>query len=354
MWAGELLELDKARSDIARQGRRNCFIGCDVRNYFHMPNGLFMERFTELFDFANLTYVVNGDPYMNILEPQEGVHNFELRDVLFRNLRKHDITVGGRTIFWFHKWVTPDCLKNKNFDELKSYVERHTRAVMSHYGEGMYFWEIFNEFHDWANEVQLDPDQSVELVKFACEVARDVAPDVHRMSNNCCPYAEYVEMGEWSGQKAKYPQRTPRQFTRDLVDAGVDFTLIGQQMYFPYRDLQDIIILIERFAEFGKPVQLSEVGVSGGPSERSVKLGKTSLPLTEPYPWRRPWDEELQADWLEGIYTLAYSKPFVEAINWFDFVDTHAYIENGGLLRSPEGERKAAYFRLKRLLEAFS
>ncbi|MBI4427968.1 MAG: 1,4-beta-xylanase, partial [Ignavibacteriales bacterium] len=58
---------------------------------------------------------------------------------------------------------------------------------------------------------------------------------------------------------------------------------------------------------------------------------------------------ELQADWLEGIYTLAYSKPWVQNCSWFDFLDHRAFQLNGGLLRSEAGEKKAAWQRLQRL-----
>jgi endo-1,4-beta-xylanase len=165
------------------------------------------------------------------------------------------------------------------------------------------------------------------------------------MVNNCCPYAEYVQLKQWSGQEALYRQRTPLQFTRDLVDAGVDFTIAGQQLYFPFRDLQDIVLLIERYEQFHKPLQLSEIGASSGPTPLSVKEGKVGFPK-EPHVWHRPWDEELQADWIEGIYTLAYSKPYIEGAHWFDFVDPFYYIENGGLLRTVKGEKKAAFDRM--------
>ena len=349
MWAGEMIELEKAKDTIASGGRRpKFFFGCDARGIFEMHEDLFLERFTELFDYATITHVWKTNGVMEDFEPVEGQKQFAMRDFMFKKLRERKITVEGRPLFWFHKWVTPDWIKSMSYDRLLSYVERTTKDVVGHYGEGMYAWEIVNEFHDWANEVQLKPEQTVELTRLACDVAKATSPRVHRLINNCCPYAEYVQLKQWSGEDAKYPQRTPFQFTKDLVDAGVDFTLIGQQMYYPYRDLQDIVILIERYTSFGKPVQLSEVGASSGPTDESVRLGKSHIPK-ETFPWHRPWDEELQADWLEGVYTLAYSKPYVEAANWFDFVDPYSFIDNGGLLRSPEGEKKAAFERLAKL-----
>lgn len=353
MWASEKIELEKAEFDIERAGyRKNFFVGCDARGYFQMDVEIFLSRFTELFNYATITHYLTSGVYEDF-EPEEGKKQFELRMALLKQLRSRTITVEGRPLFWFYKTTTPDWLKKKTYDELLKYVEVHAQTVVSHYGDEMYAWEVVNEIHDWANECQLTPDQIIELVRLACDVTRDTNPRVHRLINNCCLFAEYVQLKKWTDLDAKYPQRTPHQFIKQLVEAGVDFTLTGLQMYFPYRDLSDTIILIERFREFARPLQLTEVGASSGPSEDSIKLGTLGLP-TEPYAWHRPWDEELQADWLEGLYTLAYSKPYIEAVNWYDFVDPYSFIKNGGLLRSAKGEKKAAFDRLKKLQERWS
>lgn len=346
--AGEKMELEKAQHDIQLRGyRQGFYIGCDTKSFFLMDQDTVLDRFLELFNYATITYYWQVR-WNQDFEPSRGEKQFGLRDAVYNELKKHGITVEGRPLFWPHKSVTPDWLRQLSYDDLLRYVEQHVREVVGHYGDGMYAWEVVNEFHDWANETNLSPDQTIEVTRLACDVARDTAPSVHRLINNCCPFAEYVQMGEHSGGAAKYPQRTPWEFMRDLRDARVDFTITGVQMYFPYRDLQDTILHIERFEEFGRPVQLTEVGASSGPSRRSVVLDTLEI-SSEPYLWHRPWDEELQADWLEGLYTLGYSKPWIEAINWYDFDDDHAFIKNGGLIKSPLGEPKAAFHRLKRL-----
>jgi endo-1,4-beta-xylanase len=350
---GEMLELDRAEQAIARRGPRSFLFGCDARAFYQMNTPeLFMERFTDVFDFAALTYVWTHRGVIGDFERTEGAYNFEFRDAIVRRMAAHNVPVWGRPILWFHHWVTPEWIEAKTFDELKRYTERHVRTMVGHYGDELWGWEIVNEFHDWANDVGLSPDEIVELTKFACDVAADVRPNAARMINNCCPYAEYVGLGQWSGwpnQPARYPQRTPWEFTRDLVDAGVDFTHVGQQMYFPERDLQDIILLVERYEVFQKPVHLSEVGAPGGPTEESVKLDRVGLPEGA-YDWHRPWDEDTQADWIEGVYTLAYSKPWIEGAHWFDFADVSAFQPNGGLVRSTErGEPREGYRRLQAL-----
>jgi GH35 family endo-1,4-beta-xylanase len=350
MWGGEKLELDFADYQIRRKGfRPDFFIGCDARAYFQMDPELFMQLFTDAFNYATITYYLNST-YFEDFEPQEGNKQFDARDVVFKRLKNKNITVEGRPLYWPYKTVTPDWLRNKSYDEVVKYVEKHVKEVVGHYGDGMYAWEIVNESHDWANETQLTPEQITNVTKLACDVAKDTNPKVHRLINNCCPYAEYVQLKKWGELDAKYPQRTPFQFMEDLDAAGVDFTITGQQMYFPYRDLQDTIILIERLEKFKRPVQLTEVGASSGPNKDSIMTGRLGLP-EEPYIWHGHWTQEHQADWMEGLYTLAYSKPWIEAVNWYDFVDPHAWIKQGGLIESPKGEKKLVYERLLKMKE---
>lgn len=347
---GESMEVDQARFMIRKNGYRpDFFIGCDARGYTQMDPDLFLERFTAIFNYATITHYLKSGIYQDF-EPFEGDKRFNVRSVVHKEMIKKNITVEGRPLFWFYPSVTPDWLRNKSYKDLLKYVESHTKEVVGFYGDGMYAWEVMNEAHDWANELQLKPEQITEVAKLACEVARDTNPNVHRLINNCCPFAEYVQLKKWAELDAKFKQRTPHQFLQELVDADVDFTITGQQMYFPYRDLQDTILLIERLEKFGRPVQLTEVGASSGLAKDALNDGRLKMP-DEPFIWRRYWDEDLQADWLEGLYTMAYAKPWIEAVNWYDFVDPYSWIKTGGLLRSPKGEPRAAYHRLMKLQE---
>ena len=348
MWVSEKIELEAARHAIAARGfRKGFYTGCDARGYFQMDVELFLEIFPQLFNYATITYYLKAGVFEDF-EPVEGQKQFALRDALFAELKKRNIVVEGRPLWWSYKTTTPDWLRGKSYDQVRTYLEKHVKAVVGHYGDGMYAWEVVNEFHDWANECRLKPDQIIELTRLACDVARDTAPKVKRLINNCAPFAEYVQLRKMTELDAFYPQRTPYQFVRQLKEAGVDFDITGIQMYFPYRDLADTLILIEKFEGIGKTIQLTEVGASSGPSEDSIRTGK--LPLSfEPYIWHRQWDDENQADWMEGLYTLAYSRPLIEAVNWYDFVDPYSWIPSGGFLRSPKGEKKPVIDRFMKM-----
>ena len=351
--AGEAAELDASRQAIVRRGRRDFFLGCDARAFYQMDPDTFMDGFTELFDFATVThYLTIGHAGVPDFEPTEGDLRFDTREALVDRLRGRGVTVEGRPQLNAYPTVTPGWLRNKSYPDIMRYVERHVRDVVGHYGERVHTWEVVNELHDWANEVRLSPEQTVELTKLACDVARDTAPTVGRLINTCCPFAEYVQLKKWDTLDATYPQRTPQEFMHDLVDAGVDFTVTGQQMYFPTRDLQDTALAIERMEAFGRPVHLTEVGCSSGPSRRTVLDGTLDLP-TEPAAWHRPWDEALQADWLEAIYTIAYANPAVAACSWYDYLDGASWITNGGLVRGTQGERKPSFERIAALKRAW-
>jgi hypothetical protein len=311
-----------------------------------MNKDLFMERFCHLFNFGTITHYLKGD-FVDF-EPQEDRKQFEERDRLLTELHGRSVKVEGRPLFWTHNWVTPEWLRTKSFDQLFRYLEKHIRTVIGHYQDQMTVWEVVNELHDWANELELNHEQTIELTKFACEVARDVNPDIKLLINNCCPYAHYVQLGKWHEKPAKFSQRTPHQFTRQLIDAAVDFDLLGVQVYFVKRPLAETVAYIERYQIFNKQLHLAEVGSpSRGVTQEFNEEEKDFS--QEPYEWRRHWDEELQADWLESVFKVAYSKPYVRAANWYDFVDPYGFLKSGGLLRSPQGETKAAYHRLENL-----
>jgi endo-1,4-beta-xylanase len=344
-WAADFIELSKSRYDIIKNGRRDDFLfGCDSRAFFQMNSDLFMERFTEVFNYATITHYWKAD-FVDF-EPEEGKKQFDVRAKVLKALRQKNIKVTGRPLFWTHFWVTPDWLKEKTYDQLLIYLEKHIKEVVGFYKDDISAWEVVNELHDWANELELTPDQSVEITKFACDVARSVNPKIDLLINNCRPFGEYVQMRKWHDRPAKYSQRTPHQFIRDLISAGVDFDTIGVQVYYAYYPASTAIQNIERFKEFNKKVQMSEVG---SPSW-GVKLEFCDPDFDDlsviPYDWHGYWDEEVQADWLEQTFSYAYSQPFIEGANWYDFVDPHSFLKKGGILRSVNGEKKSAYKRL--------
>lgn len=345
MWGGEMLELDKAWFDVGQMQYRNDFyLGCDSEDWKDMDKGLFMDLFSDAFDYSTITYYLHG------FQPEEGKYNFNKVDPKFEELRKRNITVEGRPLFWADECCCPPWLTEKSYPEILKYVEKFTCDMVSHYGDEMYAWEIINEAHDFGNILKLTPEQMVEIAKLSADVAKDTNPNVHRLINNCCLQADYIQIVDWDVYPRENNIVTPHQFIKMCHEAGVDFTLTGQQLYFQYtnRDLADTIRMVERLEKYNRPVQITEIGTTSGPNKRTINSGELSIP-DHPYSWHRHWDESLQGEWLEQIYTIHYAKPWVEAINWYDFVDHFSFIQNGGLISNPDGTKKFAYEKMKNL-----
>jgi GH35 family endo-1,4-beta-xylanase len=347
MHGGEMLELDKAWFDIGKMPYRDkFFLGCDTEDWKDMDKDLFMNLFSDVFDYATITYYLHG------FQPQEGIYNWGIKDPKFEELKKRNITVEGRPLFWADECCCPPWLLKKNYSEILKYAEKFTKDVVGHYGDGMYAWEIINEAHDFDNVLKLVPDQMVEIAKLIAETAKSVNPKVHRLINNCCIQADYVQIVDWDKYDKRFPLITPHQFIKMCHEAGVDFTITGQQLYYQYsnRDLADIIRMMERLEKYGRPVQVTEIGTTSGCNCNSKKPSdEAMLELDVPYTWHRHWDEDLQAEWMEKIYTLHYSKPWIEAVNWYDQVDQFSFIKNGGLIANPNGDKKYAYHKIKSL-----
>ncbi|MDO8551037.1 MAG: endo-1,4-beta-xylanase [Ignavibacteria bacterium] len=353
MLVGDYLELERARYDVHKNGRRkDFFFGCDARGYFQMDSNLFIEKFKKLFNFATITHYLKGD-FVDF-EAEEGKKQYAVREEILKSLRENNITIEGRPLFWTHEWVTPDWLKQKKYPELLKWIEKHVTQVVSHYKDQIEVWEVVNELHDWANELLLSREQTIEVTKLACEVARNTNPKIKLLINNCCPFGEYVQLKKMGNLNARFPQRTPHQFIQDLVGNDVDFDVVGVQLYFVWRSAADAINNTERYLQFGKEVHLSEVGAPSFGLKLEFIDPDPGDYSKYPYEWHRHWDEELQADWLEYNFTHAYSKPQITAANWYDFVDPKAFLIKGGLLRSPEGEEKAAVDRLLSLKEKWN
>jgi endo-1,4-beta-xylanase len=351
MRVGEKIELEHARQAIAAFGNhRDCRFGCETRQYIWAKSEDFIARFAELFNFATITHYV-WDTWYEVFEPEEGVYNWGIKDNTVRWLKRHDIEPQGRPILWFHPWVTPDWLANKNYDELRRYAENHTRNLVGHYGDDVLQWEIVNEYHDWANLHRHTPEQITEMIRLVSETTHEVNPRVKRIINNCCTWSNYAASNYDSSGPAPRNLRSVHRFTKDLIEAGVDFEVIGLQLYFPQRDLSDIVRHLERFQEFNKPIYITEIGASSGLTREQLFTGQQNIP-TQPYDWHRYWDPELQADWAEQVYTLFYSRPEIQAINWYDFSDFRPFVTNGGLIRE-DSSPKPSFDRLKALLASW-
>jgi GH35 family endo-1,4-beta-xylanase len=343
MWAGEMAALERARHRIRRRGPRPGFLfGCNAFGYARSVE--YAQRYNELLNFATLPF------YRASTEKVEGRPDYSWVKAILQKMAGTPILTKGHPLVWFHYAGIPEFLKTKSWEELKKSCREYVLGSVLRFRSRIHVWDVINEAHDWANELNLSHEQLLEMTRLAAETVRLADPTAFRIVNSCCTWSEYVATGRNYRGEMRKPVRSVLEYHRAVEEAKVPYEAIGLQLYNPQRDMLEIERQLERFFIFGKPIHITELGISS--ANEPVRMGEEVR-----RPGRRvwhgtEWSERIQADWLEQFYTICYSKPQIEAVSWWDFSDP-AFIPHGGLLR-PDLTPKEAYHRLKGLIKEWS
>jgi GH35 family endo-1,4-beta-xylanase len=329
LWAGELAVVENARHVIAHsRARRDFLFGCNAFKY--RPDSPYATYFREALNYATLPF------YLSSLEREEGKPDYARIDQILAWCEKIGIRPKGHPLWWGHEAGIPKWLAGADWPEARRQCVRVVGRSVERYRGRINYWDVINEAHDWANGLNLTHDQEIEITRVCCDTARSKNPAATIVVNNCCPFGENAAQGRVHKGPIYDRVFTPLAYLDALMQAGVEFDIVGVQIYFPARDMMAIGKLLDEYARFGKPVHVTELGVrseSGRPAATAE--------------WHEPWCEKVQADWMEWFYTMAYARPDVRAITWWDFSDP-AFIGSSGFLREDQTPREM-FFRLKAL-----
>lgn len=332
LYAGEEAVIYQAREKIKP---REFLWGC---NFFGYPQlgKTYTQYFSNLFNFATIPLYWSG------LEPKPGELNLERIDQMVEWLSQAGIAIKGHPLVWFHEVGIPNWVQDKSYSEIRDIIAERILTITHRYANKIPYYDIINEANgiDWANQLGYSQAQFLELTQIAATATRQGNPQAYRIINHCCLWAENV---------AYYPppQFSPYQYLQACLEAEIPFEAIGLQLYYPHQDFWEINRLLERFSGLGKPIHITEIGVASAATEDQ----EAYLPQSKGF-WRQAWSPRIQADWLEKLYTLAYSKSYIHGISWWDLADINHFWPHGGLLTS-QLQPKLAYFRLSRLLRRF-
>ncbi len=265
----------------------------------------FLYRFEELFNFATIPF------YRRQVEPVEGRPDWATRDRLLDWLDEKAIQRKGHPLSWWIRYGLPDWMKKLSYRTLKEVVYRQVYETVTRYKSRIRIWDVINEAHDpivKGNELNLDRDQVFEITELACRATRDADPDAVRIVNINRPWGDY--RGEWEMMDPMHPI----EYLEGLAERGIEYEVVGVQMYHGgpehyVRDMTEQSALIDCYIRLGKPVHITEVQT---PSSMEQDPGKWhGGEVASAGFWHRPWDPEVQADWVEQFYTIAVSKPQV-------------------------------------------
>lgn len=342
IFAAEAALYESARAKVFAHPRSDLRLGCNFSR-FTSDSSRYAKFFAKAFDFATLPF------YPGRTVPEQGKYDYSYIDNSLSFLMDKGITSKGHPLFFGHKEVNPKWMFGLSFNELRKNAADIAYHHVSSYKGTVDIWDSMNEAHDWANCFELNHEQLIELTRATTDALRDANDKALSIVNICLPFAEYVA-GRYNCYGA-LPEhlRSPLSYFKACIEAGIDFDVVGIQLYFPARDMVAVSLMLDAFKALGKPIHITEMGVNGGfRAKASARSGWSQLDMSEGT-WHGGWNEHTQADWMEQFYTIAAARDEIQALTWWDFIEP-SFSGNGAFLYENENPREM-YFRLLALKE---
>ena len=286
--------------------------------------------------------------YWKDVEPKEHQFNWQLTDEWIDWLNEHHLPVRCGPLVSLSSRHLPDWvyLWENDFEGIRDLMYEHVQRIVNRYGNRVTAWDVVSGINA-ENPFKFTLEQLIELTRVAALATKRLVP-------RCSAIIELTE--PWGEYRAKDIQTAPAAMFADMaVQSGVNFDAVGLQMHFGIgrgglfvRDFFQISAILDEFASLGKPVHITGVEVPSDTGADPRDAWGGSLTTKTGGYWRRPWDAELQAEWLKTFVGIAISKPFVESVCWTDLSDAHPHkLPHSGLLNA-DYSAKPAY---KALLE---
>ena len=335
IYAAEGALVERARKNLVP--RSDLLLGCNFFRYIS-PTARYAKFFSGAFDFAPLPF------YPGRTVPERGRYDYAYIEKALAYLSEHSITPKGHPLFFGHREVNPAWMFSLPYPELRKEAAAIARHHVETFKGTVDIWDAMNEAHDWANCFELTQDQLVDLTRATTDALREGNDRAVSIVNVCLPFAEYVA-GRYNCYGA-LPEhlRSPLGYLKTIIEAGIDFDVVGIQLYFPGRDMVAVSRMLDAYAALGKPIHITEMGVNGGfRAKGNAGSSWSQLDMSEGT-WHGGWNEHTQADWMEQFYTIAAARSEIQALTWWDFIEP-SFSGNGAFLYEDENPREI-YFRL--------
>lgn len=338
-------ELALTHSELLLNRRRHttavprCAIGCGVsldQTHERLRLGLLAN-----FDFLQLP-----TPW-KALSPEEGGYKWDLMDNWLEWAGRSRLPVVAGPVISFEPNNLPDWLYiwEHDYDTVRDLVYEHIERVVGRYKNRVAVWKIVSGLHV-NSHFPFNFEQLMDLTRMSSMLVKKVSPQAKVLVEIRQPFGEYYA----------YNTRSipPMMYVDLIMQSGINFDgfsvdlRMGQALPGQFtRDLMQVSDLLDQFVGFSKPVYVTAAAPSEPVTPMMIAVPEKSEPVDANSGfWRRPWSTIVQSHWLEAIFQIASSKPFVEAVAWRDLVD-HPHIELplAGLI-SEEYQPKGAFRRL--------
>ena len=249
------------------------------------------------------------------LAQKEGEYRWDAMDRWAQCIDRHKVYAIAGPIVSFQDKAVPEWLYiwEHDFETVRDLVYEHTERMVTRYKNVFGAWNVVSGLHV-NSHIIFNFEQLMELTRMTTILVKKIAPQSKALVEISQPFGEYYAKNQRS--------IPPLMYANLLVQSAIQFDgfiiklLMGQSAPGQHtRDLMQISHFLDQFLSFGKPVTVIMAVPSGlweHPAGRKDTQGGY---------WREPWSEQSQGGWLEAVFKIALSKPFVDAVAWYELVD---------------------------------
>ncbi len=292
------------------------------------------------------------------MEPTEGKYAFAGTDRWIEwAVRTAKLPVVAGPLIDFRPSCVPEWLYiwENDYETLRELIAEHVKQIVTRYRRTVRRWTVASGLHVNSN-FALGFEQMMDLTKVSVQLVRKLHPQANVVLEITQPWGEY-----YATNRKSVP---PQLYADMIVQAGLPVDAFGIRLQLgqprpgqAVRDLMAISSMLDRFAEFEKPIIVTAMGAPAGVvAAPRGENGKPGEPKTgadgslEPGYWHRPWSEAQQAEWLGQVGAMVLAKPYVHSLCWHELFDTPAAPEmtSGGLI-SQTGTARPAMMKLAEL-----
>jgi GH35 family endo-1,4-beta-xylanase len=294
--------------------------------------GRLLDDWLALFDTVTLPFYWRG------FEPVEGAHDTSRLLTTARWFADRGVRVKGHPLLWHT--LAPQWLLERTDAEVEAAIRARIRREVTAFAGVVDLWDAINEAvilpvftaEDNAVTRLARTKGRVEMVRMAFETAREANPDGRLVLNDFDLSEDYERL------------------IQECLDAGIEIDALGIQthMHQGFRGEEAIAEILDRFARFGLPLQLTETTLLSGElmPKHIVDLNDY---VVEDWP-STPEGEARQADELVRHYRTVLANPAVESLTYWGITDAGAWLgAPAGLIRR-DGTRKPSYTALHELV----
>lgn len=284
----------------------------------------------KLIKFSNYTSL---PVWWRLYEPAKGDISYDIYDREIEYLHKNGLKVLAHNLVWNNytpSWIPDDC------DAIAMAVKKRVRDFIDHFKGKFDYFVVFNEaakpFRPIFKKVRMTKCfrelGKIAFVSMSFKVCREVDPSAKLMINEVA-----IRKNQGFPDLLKNLKDSKGNFLYDIIG-------IQSHMHSRIWPLDDVWKLCEFYSAFKVPLHFTEVTVlSGTPISGNYGMETT------------PDGECKQAEYVVKFYTVLFSHPSVEAIQWWDLTDFGSWKRApAGLLRK-DMSPKPAYDALMRLIK---